>query len=500
MRDDKSRTERPGAQISRRTFVGGAVSAAAFTIVPRHVLGGPGYTPPSEKLNAACIGVGAQGTRVMMDFLKQPDLQIVSVCDVNKESSDYSEWGSNELRDKERRLLGQPDWGADWKGCTCGREPARRLVEAYYAGRSPSGQYRGCAAYNDFRELLEKEKDLDAVIVGTTDHWHAPISIAAMRKGKHVYCQKPMTRAVYEAHKMGEVARETKVATQLAVGNQASEATRLLCEWIWAGVIGPVREVHNWSSRPFWPQGIERPKEEEPVPEGLDWDLWLGPAPARPYNHVYLPFVWRGWFDFGTGAIGDMGCYSFDTIFRVLKLGPPASVEASSTRVLPETFPLASLLRFDFPARGDMPAVRIHWYDGGLTPPRPEGLQEGRDLTGEDNEGLLFVGDRGTVICGFSGEEPRLLPESKMKTFQPPPKTLPRSIGHEREWIEACKGGKPGGANFEFEAPVTETILLGNVALRTGKKLYWDGPGMKVTNVPPAEQYVNPAYRQGWTL
>jgi predicted dehydrogenase len=500
MRDDKSRAERPGAQISRRTFVGGAVSAAAFTIVPRHVLGGPGYTPPSEKLNAACIGVGAQGTRVMMDFLRQPDLQIVSVCDVNKESSDYSEWGTNELRDKERRLLGQPDWGADWKGCTCGREPARRLVEAYYAGRSPSGQYRGCAAYNDFRELLEKEKDLDAVIVGTTDHWHAPISIAAMRKGKHVYCQKPLTRTVYEAHKMGEVARETKVATQLAVGNQASEATRLLCEWIWAGVIGSVREVHNWSSRPFWPQGIERPKEEEPVPEGLDWDLWLGPAPARPYNHVYLPFVWRGWFDFGTGAIGDMGCYSFDTIFRVLKLGPPASVEASSTRVLPETFPLASLLRFDFPARGDMPAVRIHWYDGGLTPPRPEGLQEGRDLTGEDNEGLLFVGDRGTIMCGFSGEDPRLLPESKMKTFQPPPKTLSRSIGHEREWIEACKGGKPGGANFEFEAPVTETILLGNVALRTGKKLYWDGPGMKVTNVPTAQPYVSPEYRQGWTL
>ncbi len=500
MRDGKSRTERPGAQISRRTFVGGAVSAAAFTIVPRHVLGGPGYTPPSEKLNAACIGVGAQGTRVMMDFLRQPDLQIVSVCDVNKESSDYSEWGTNELRDKGRRLLGQPDWGGDWKGCTCGREPARRLVEAYYAGRSPSGQYRGCAAYNDFRELLEKEKDLDAVIVGTTDHGHAPVSIAAMRKGKHVYCQKPMTRAVYEAHKMGEVARETKVATQLAVGNQASEETRLLCEWIWAGVIGPVREVHNWSSRPFWPQGIERPKEEEPVPEGLDWDLWLGPAPARPYNHVYLPFVWRGWFDFGTGAIGDMGCYSFDTIFRVLKLGPPASVEASSTRVLPETFPQASLLRFDFPARGDMPAVRIHWYDGGLTPPRPEGLQEGRDLTGEDNEGLLFVGDRGTIMCGFSGEEPRLLPESKMKTFQPPPKTLPRSIGHEREWIEACKGGKPGGANFEFEAPVTETILLGNVALRTGKKLYWDGPGMKVTNVPTAQPYVSPEYRQGWTL
>jgi predicted dehydrogenase len=321
-----------------------------------------------------------------------------------------------------------------------------------------------------------------------------------MRKGKHVYCQKPMTRSIFEARRMGEVARETKVATQVAVGNQASEETRSLCEWIWAGAIGPVREVHNWSSRPFWPQGIERPKDEEPVPEGLDWDLWLGPAPARPYNHVYLPFVWRGWFDFGTGAIGDMGCYSFDTIFRVLKLGAPASVEASSTRVFPETFPQASLIHFSFPARGDMPAVQVHWYDGGLTPLRPQDLEEGRGLAGEENEGLLFIGDQGTIMCGFTGEGPRLLPESKMKTFQPPPKTLPRSMGHDREWIEACKGGKPAGANFEFEAAITETILLGNVALRAGKKLSWDAGNLKVTNVPTAQPYVSPEYRPGWTL
>jgi predicted dehydrogenase len=498
--ESERKMEKQEEQISRRAFLGSAVSAAAFTIVPRHVLGGPGYIPPSGKLNAACIGVGAQGTRVMMDFLGQPDVQIVSVCDVNQESSNYSEWGTNELRNRERELLGKPDWGADWKGATCGREPARRLVEAYYAGHSPSGRYRGCSAYNDFRELLEKEKDLDAVIVGTADHWHAPVSVAAMRKGKHVYCQKPMTRSIFEARRMGEVARETKVATQVAVGNQASEETRLLCEWIWAGAIGPVREVHNWSSRPFWPQGIERPKDEEPVPDGLDWDLWLGPAPARPYNHVYLPFVWRGWFDFGTGAIGDMGCYSFDTIFRVLKLGPPGSVEASSTRIFPETFPQASLIHFSFPARGDMPAVQVHWYDGGLTPPRPEGLEEGRGLAGEENEGLLFIGDQGTIMCGFSGENPRLLPDSKMKTFQPPPKTLPRSIGHDREWIEACKGGKAAGANFEFEAAITETILLGNVALRAGKKLYWDAGNMKVTNVPTAQPYVSPEYRPGWTL
>jgi len=500
MRDRK--TERPGRRISRRAFIGDALStAAAVTIVPRHVLGGPGYVAPSEKLNLACIGVGAQGTRVMMNFLKQPDVQIVSICDVNKESSDYSEWGTNELRDKIRELLGPAysSWGSECKGCTAGRDPARRIVEAYYAGQSPSGTYQGCTAYNDFRELLEKAKGVDAVIVCTPDHWHTEVSVTAMKMGKHVYCQKPLTRSIYEARRIAEVARETKVATQVAVGNQASEETRLLCEWVWGGAIGPVRRVENWSTRPFWPQGINRPETEEPVPIGLDWDLWLGPAPYRPFNHVYLPFVWRGWFDFGTGALGDMGCYSFDTISRVLKLGPPTSVEASSTQVFKETFPAASIIHFNFPARGDMPPVKLTWYDGGLRPPRPEELEDGRQM-GEENEGLLFIGDEGTIMCGFSGESPRLIPESKMRAFKQPPKTLPRSPGHDREWIEACKGGKPAGANFDFEGPITEALLVGNLALRAGEKVYWDPANLKVTNVPGAQQFVNPGYRRGWTL
>jgi predicted dehydrogenase len=480
--------------------VGGAVSTtAALTIAPRHVLGGRGYVAPSDKITAACVGVGAQGTRVMMDFLKQPDVQIVAVCDVNKESGDYVEWSPNELRDKERALLGKAEWGQDWKGPTAGREPARRLVEAYYATRATSGDYKGCATYVDYRELLEKEKDLNAVIIGTPDHSHTTISIAAMKKRKHVFCQKPLTHSVYEARRVAEVAREMKVATQVAVGNQASEATRLLCEWIWAGAIGPVREVHNWSSRPFWPQGIERPAKEEPAPSGFDWDLWLGPAPFRPYHHAYLPFVWRGWYDFGCGAIGDMGCYSFDTIFRVLKLKSPESVEASSTKNFPETFPAASIIHFRFPARGDMPPVKLTWYDGGLKPPRPPELEEGRSMSRE-NEGLLFVGDKGTILCGFNGQNPKLIPESKMQEFKQPDKTLPRSPGNDREWIEACKGGPPGGANFEFEGLVTETVLLGNVALRAGKKLSWDGPNMKVLNAHEAQQYVHGEYRQGWTL
>jgi predicted dehydrogenase len=224
--------------------------------------------------------------------------------------------------------------------------------------------------------------------------------------------------------------------------------------------------------------------------------MWLGPAPFRPFNRAYLPFVWRGWFDFGCGAIGDMGCYSFDTIFRVLKLGPPSSVESSSTKSFKETYPAASIIHFQFPARGEMPAVRLTWYDGGLRPPRPVELEDGREM-GRENEGLLFVGDKGSILCGFNGSDPRLIPESKMQEFKQPPKTLPRSPGNYREWIEACKGGKPGGANFEFEGPVTEALLLGNVALRAGKKLYWDGPSMKVVGPVEAQQYVTSEYRPG---
>lgn len=482
--------------ISRRSFVEGtAASAALWMIVPRRVLGGPGFVPPSDKITAACVGVGAQGTRVMMDFLKEPDVQIVAVCDVNQESSDYSEWGTNEIRNTQRQLLGDSNWGSDWKGATCGREPARRLVEAYYGKK---GGNPACAAHNDFVELLEKTKDLDAVIVGTTDHWHAPISVYSMKKGKHVFCQKPMTHSVAESFRMAEVARETKRATQVAVMNQASEATRQLCEWVWGGAIGSVREVHNWSSRPFWPQGLERPKETEPIPDGLDWNLWLGPAPDRPFNHIYLPFVWRGWYDFGCGAIGDMGNYSFDTIFRVLKLTTPQAVEATSTRLYPETYPAACIMHFSFGARGDMPPVNVHWYDGGLTPPRPEGVPDDYLMTGEDHEGLLFVGDRGSLLCGFTGNQPRLIPESRMKAFQPPPKTLPRSKGGYREWIEACKGGPAPGANFEFEAPIVATILLGNVAARTQKKLLWDAANLKVTNAPEANKLLEFEYRDAF--
>jgi len=504
--------------LSRREFLAqSATAAAGFSIVPRHVLGGSGYVPPSDKVNIAFIGVGAQGLRVMFHFLREADVQGVAVCDVNKGSAGYPQWSDHEFCNSVRKLLGVES-GWEWlspnqpiqlthslqvTSGVAGREPAQKIVEGYYGAQKRSGQYKGCSAYNDFRELLEKEKDVDAVVVCTTDHLHAAISAAAMKKRKHVFCQKPLTHTIYESRRIAEIARETGVATQIAVANQASEDTRLLCEWIWDGAIGPVREVINWSSRPFWAQAVERPKEVEPVPEGLDWDLWLGPAPERSFNHAYLPFVWRGWTDFGCGSLGDMGCYSYDTIFRVMRLETPVSVEASSTDRYDETYPQAEIIRYDFDARGDMPPLRFTWYDGGLKPARPPELEENRPFRGEpdEDEGLLLIGDRGKILCGFNGKNPRLIPQSKMDDYKQPPKTLARSPGNEREWLDACKGGKtkPGG-NFEFEDLVTETLLLGNVAVLTGQKLTWDHANLRANNSDFAQKYIHPERRKGWEL
>jgi predicted dehydrogenase len=503
--------------LSRRKFIAqaGAVGLGA-TIVPRHVIGGAMYVPPSDKVNIAFIGVGSQGFRVMLHFLKEPDVQAVAVCDVNKMSANHPQWDTHEFCNSVRKLL-EVDSGWEWlspdtpiqlthsmqaPAGVAGRESSQKVVEAYYGSKQRSGNYKGCAAFEDFRELLEKQKDLDAVVVGTTDNLHAALAAAAMKKRKHVFCQKPMTHTIFEARRLAEIAKESGVATQVAVGNQASESTRQLCEWIWAGAIGPVREVHNWSSRPFWPQGIDRPRESDLVPEGLNWDLWLGPAPERPYNHVYAPFVWRGWDDFGCGALGDMGSYSFDTLFRVLKLQAPLSIEASSSERYEETYPIASMIRYEFGARGDMPPVKFTWYDGGLKPPRPEELEAGRAFKGEEgDEGMLFVGDRGKILCGFNGSDPKLIPQSKMDSYQQPAKTLPRSPGNEREWLDACKGGKAKpGANFEFEGMVTETLLLGNVSTRLAQKLSWSREELRITNVAGAEKYIRPERRSGWDI
>jgi predicted dehydrogenase len=448
--------------INRRQFLGGTAVAAAFTIVPRHVLGGAGNTPPSEKLNIAGIGIGGQGA----DDLSQMESEnIVALCDVDEE----------------------------------------------YAAET-FAHYPNAKKYRDFRKMLEKEKNIDAVMVATPDHTHAIISMAAIKAGKHVYCEKPLAHTIYETRMVAQAAREAKVVTQMGNQGQAFESPRLLCEWLWDGAIGPVREVHVWTYRPaeMWPQGVGRPKDTPPVPSTLDWDLWLGPAPYRPYHPDYVPFKWRGWYDFGTGTLGDMGSHNFAPIFKALKLKYPTSVEAVSTEMNSETYPLASVVRYGFPARGDMPPVKVTWYDSGLMPFKPEELEDTRLLPWED--GLVFVGDKGKMVLeGWGAQSIRLIPETKMQEYKRPPKSLPRSIGHYKEWIEACKNGGTTGSNFDFASLVTETVLLGNVAIRTGQKrpwgqaltrqkLNWDGLNMNVTNVPEANEYIQQPYRSGWTL
>ena len=524
---------------SRREFTAAAVSAAAFTIVPRHVLGGPGFTPPSDKINLAVIGLGRQGMAVMMNLLQLPEIQVVSVCDVNQGSKEYAEYDSNAMLTAARRLLGAgfENWGEDWASPGTvqltksfstslgigGREPAKRLVEAYYSSRNGSESYKGCAAYMDFRELLEKQSDLDAVYVATPDHWHAPISIAAMRKGKHVLCQKPMAHSIGEARRMAAVARETKVATALPVNNPYTPVTQTISEWIADGAIGRVREVHNWSSRPYWPQGIDRPKEAQPAPQNLNWDLWVGPAPMRPYNKAYLPFVWRGWYDFGCGSFGDMGCYSFAGVFKILGLTPPTAVEACSGESYEETFPQASIVHLDFPAREGRPEIRMSWYDGGLHPPRPAGITEedGRQFR-HRQEGVMYVGDKGILLAGFNGQNPRVYPPSPKYVIPPrqeirpevrsdagaqpaqaaqPAQPAPPRNPSIDAWIAACKGGPAALTNFEIQSPVTEAFLLGCMAQRLpGEKLLWDTAQAKVTNNEKANGFVDPSYRDGYTI
>jgi predicted dehydrogenase len=447
--------------IGRRDFL--EKSAAALTgmvIVPRHVLGGKGRAAPSDKLNIAGIGVGGQGGG---DLGQMTTENIVALCDV------------------------------DW-------ERAARTFQ----------KYPGAKRYKDFREMLDKQKDIDAVVVATPDHVHAAAVMDAFRHGKHVYCEKPLTQTLYEARLLTEAARTAGVATQMGNQGHAMESIRLLCEWIWDGAIGEVREVHAWSPHPVWPQGIPRPTDTPPVPDTLAWDLWLGPAPYRPYHPAYLPLLWRGWWDFGTGGLGDMGCHIFDHIVWALKLGPPASVEASYSMFVPEmtwdkprnteTYPRASLVTYEFPEREGFPPLTLTWYDGGLMPPRPKELADNLKM-GDTYGGALYVGTEGKILTGSHGANGlRILPEERMRNYRRPPQSLPRSIGHHEEWIRACKGGEPAGSDFDYAGPLTETVLLGNAAIRAGVKLDWDAEAMRFPNHPEADAFIHRQYRTGWTL
>lgn len=471
----KRADRRTGGGVSRRNFLGRAAAVTALTIVPRHVLGGPAHVAPSAKTTLAGIGVGGQGMQNMATFQAMPEVQVVAVCDVNRESGGYLSW--NWTQGKEQRH--------------CGREPARRAIDEGYAAQKGAAKYRACKPYVDYRELLAKE-DVDAVMVATPDHAHAVITMAALKLRKHVYCEKPLTYSVAEARQVAKAAREAKVATQLGNQSQASEEARLVCEMIWDGAIGGVREVEVWSGARFWsfPTWDGRPTDTPPVPDGLDWDLWLGPAPQRPYHPAYCPWTWRNWWDFGTGLLGDLGCHKLSTVFKALKLTHPISVEASSTKLSTETHPLGVIARFEFPARADMPPVTLTWHDGGLKPARLKSLEPGRSMAD-----VTYIGEKG-VIMGH-----RIVPETRMRSYGRPPKLIRRSTGHYQEWIDACRGGPPAGSNFvDHGGLLTETCMLGNVAVRAEKLLLWDGPNMKFTNDKDANRYLQREYRQGWSL
>jgi predicted dehydrogenase len=452
--------------VTRREIVGTAGALAALTIVPRYVLAGGAQPAPSEKLHIAGVGVGGMGNHNLGACAAE---NIVALCD----------------------------------------------VDSMYAAKT-FGEYPRAKRYNDFRRMLDQQKDIDAVIVATPDHSHAVIALAAIERGKHVYVQKPLAHCVYEARVLTEAARKHKVATQMGNQGHSGDGARLTCEWIWSGAIGAVREAHAWTNRPVWPQGVEvdRPRETPSVPSSLDWDLWIGPAPYRPYHPTYHPGTWRAWWDFGTGSLGDLGCHILDPAFWALKLKYPVSVEGcistywrglwEKTEPKNEQYPRSTIVRYKFPAREGMPELMLTWWDGGMMPPRPAELEEGRAM-GDSDGGVLFIGDRGMLLCGCYGRNPQLIPEAKMKDFKPPAPTIDRIPGgldgHEKDWVRACKGGKPASSIFDYSGPLSESVLMGNLAVRyPDRRLLWDGEKMHVTNDPKADAYVRRQYRQGWSL
>lgn len=443
----------PQTAIPRRQMLAGSAAAVfgSFAVLPARVLGADGQLPASSRLNIAAVGVGGMGSG---DIRQVASENIVAICD----------------------------------------------VDANHAARAGK-QFPQAKIYSDFRKMLETQKDIDAVMVATPDHNHAVVTMMAMKLGKHVFCQKPLTHSVYEALEIGRVARQTGVATQMGNQGQAGEGARLVSEFISDGAIGQVREIHSWSNRrpDISPRGVARPGERPPVPSQLDWDLWLGPAPERPYHPCYHPFAWRGWWDFGTGVLGDIGCHNLSAAFKALKLGWPTSVESCSTHwnatpeVKNETAPVASIITFRFAAEAERPEIVLRWYDGGMMPPQPAEVEPGRNIF--ENDGTLIVGDKGSLLGH------RLLPEARNQQYGRPPQVLLRSPGHYQEWLDACKGGAPAGSNFADHAShLAAVVLMGNIAIRTGEKLYWDAQQMKFKGSEAANQLLNPPYRTGWSL
>lgn len=502
---------KPKKHMNRREFIGATAAAtAAFTIVPRHVLGGPGFVAPNDKINLAYIGCGTQGLREMVGLLPNPALQIVTVCDPNKFTDNYVDWSKEGIHNGIQRVLEDDSWGKNIKGIPGGRDIGKEVVEKYYALKQPSGTYKGCTSYADFRELLEKEKDIDAVKVMTPDHLHGTISIAAMKKGKHVVIHKPIANRIYEARLTIETARKKGVVTHLLAWSKRT-GYDLALDWIRKGAIGTLREIHNWSNRPVWPQWSANPTDTPPVPDGFEWDLWLGCVPDRPYHPNYTHAVFRGWYDFGGGSIADMGNYSLWPLFLTFGINtPPVSAEAYGTTTCIITdqvsrpqrndvaFPLSCIVHFKFPAQKELGPFDLYWYDGGMKPARPDELEADKELP---REGMMFVGDKGKILANFHCDKPRIIPDTKLFEFlgtkEIPQDTIERN---EDVWLDAMRSGQQSPGSFLLAGPVTETILLGGVALKSGKKIEWDAENMKITNNEDLNKHLYREYRPGWEL
>jgi len=467
---------RQKTNLSRRSFIAQSSAMVAASIVPRRVLGGPGHIPPSNQLNIAVIGTGGQGITNIKKFLEHSDVRITAIAD----PAEF--WDNSDLYYRHNG----------------GRRPAIQAIEEHHAKRGSEGHH-GCKVYVDFRRMLEKSgRDIDAVVVAACNHIHAVATMAAIRAGKGVYCEKPLTYSIYEARTVAQAAREAKVATQLGNQGHSTDDIRRAVEWVRDGAIGKIREVHVWAGENRIPEFTERPKETPPVPKGLHWDLWLGPAPERPYHPAYAPLVWHYWWDFGGGKLGNFGCHTLDTAVWALDLKHPTLVEASSTPLNSETTPIASTCHYKFPALGSRPPLDLFWYDGGIRPPRPDCLEPGRDLPSRG--GSLLVGDEGAILSGTWSASPRIIPEKKMREYELPEPTITRSRGHRRDWIDACKGGPPASSNFDYGARLTEIVLLGVVAIRTGTTLHWDGPNMRATNAPQLDPIIHGHFRKGWEI
>jgi len=504
MRTNNPEKSKSSKDLSRRKFLGTVSAATAgFTIIPRHVMPGKGYLQPSDTVNVAGIGIGARGASNLRG-LCDPDEPIVTP----QRTSTGQPLSKEELAAREARMTNRPQQGApgaqQQQRPQQAREPVKLAniyalcdVDTAFAAHIIKG-YPKAKVYTDWRQMLEKEKSIDAVMIGTPDHNHAPIAAAFMRQKKHIYIEKPMCKTIFECRKLAEIAKEYNVVTQMGNQGHASEGARLINEWIQSGAIGLVREVHLSTNRPIWPQGnIPRPSGA-PVPKTLNWDVWLGPAPKKDYHPDICHFNWRGLRDYGTGALGDMGAHIYDHPFWSLNLGIPTRIQASSSVYNDEFWPLAEMITYEFPARGYMPPLKITWVDGGLRAPRPAEMDAGVRVSS-----AMYLGDKGVLMHGDYGSNPQLIPKKAMDEFVPPKPWLPRSPGIYAEWIDAIKNNTKSPTDFSYAGKLVETMMLGNIAVLMANRnvtLEYDPEKMQFTNLPEANALLHYEYRQGWTL